>query len=138
MTACSDAAGLRGSARCIHTLCATIAVILGPDRGPALNRSEERIQVSVWWPCRRQPCPDLRIDACAKKCLDSPVIAWCLVEVDLGQPVDLFTTREEAEDVLDAVLRDEPDWQDLVVVEPVELRRVQLGFESPSTSFDVF
>jgi len=39
----------------------------------------------------------------------------------LRETLDLFITREAAEDELEEVLPDEPDWKDVLRVVPIEL-----------------
>lgn len=49
------------------------------------------------------------------------MIFWGLVETELQEAVELFADRADAAAALADVLRDEPEWEGLVVVEPVEL-----------------
>lgn len=49
------------------------------------------------------------------------VILWGLVEVELGEVVELFDSRSRAEKALSVVLQDEPEWSRLLRVEPVDL-----------------
>ena len=39
----------------------------------------------------------------------------------LRETLDLFITREAAEDELEEILPDEPDWKDVLRVVPIEL-----------------
>lgn len=48
------------------------------------------------------------------------MIVWGLVETKLQEAVELFVSRDDAETALEAVLRDEPEWEGLVVLEPIE------------------
>ena len=50
---------------------------------------------------------------------------WCLLHSELGEPIETFLTREEAEHALQEVLDDAPQWTDVMHVEPfsfIELR----------------
>jgi hypothetical protein len=49
------------------------------------------------------------------------VILWGIEEVELGEVVELFSGRGDAEQTLRDVLRDEPTWSRLLRVEPVDL-----------------
>ena len=49
------------------------------------------------------------------------MILWGLIETELEEAVELFVERADAEAALAAVLRDEPGWEGLVVVAPIEL-----------------
>jgi len=49
------------------------------------------------------------------------VIFWGLVETELQEAIDLFVLRSDAEAALASVLADEPDWNGLVRMEPIEL-----------------
>ncbi len=53
------------------------------------------------------------------------MIFWGLIETELQEAVELFAERADAEAALADVLRDEPDWEGLVVVEPVELTGIE-------------
>lgn len=46
---------------------------------------------------------------------------WVLTHREAG-PVHTFMSREEAESVRQAVVADEPEWEDLVRIEPFDLR----------------
>jgi hypothetical protein len=48
------------------------------------------------------------------------MILWGLVDLDLQEAVELFPSRASAEEALADVLRDEPEWADLLAVQPVE------------------
>jgi hypothetical protein len=47
--------------------------------------------------------------------------AWALVQVDDSEAIDVFLSREDAEDALAGCLRDEPEWQWLLRIEEIEL-----------------
>jgi hypothetical protein len=49
------------------------------------------------------------------------VILWGLIELQLCEAIELFPSLAEAQAALADVLRDEPEWVDLLAVEPVEL-----------------
>ena len=44
-----------------------------------------------------------------------------LVDLKLGEAIELYTRREEAEATLAALLRDQPDWEALFRIEEIEL-----------------
>lgn len=44
-----------------------------------------------------------------------------LADAFLGEAVELFVRRDDAERTLTEVLADEPQWQELLWVEPIEL-----------------
>ena len=44
-----------------------------------------------------------------------------LVEVELQEAIELCMSQADAEAAMADVLRDEPAWTDLVIVEPIEL-----------------
>jgi hypothetical protein len=44
-----------------------------------------------------------------------------LVELDVAEAIEIYATREDAEEALAEVLRDEPGWEGLVTVLPVDL-----------------
>jgi hypothetical protein len=46
--------------------------------------------------------------------------AYALVELGDSEAIDLFLREEDAERALQECLRDEPQWADLLSVEPVE------------------
>jgi len=47
--------------------------------------------------------------------------AWALVEMGDRAAIDVFLSRDEAEQALADCLRDEPQWQGLLHVEEIEL-----------------
>jgi hypothetical protein len=49
------------------------------------------------------------------------VQAWALVQAGDTEAIDVFLSREEAEDALANCLRDEPGWRGLLRVEEIEL-----------------
>lgn len=52
---------------------------------------------------------------------------WAVVSHDIEQAIELFPTRLEAEEMLALVLEDEPEWRDIMSIEPLDL-----GEESPN------
>ncbi len=54
---------------------------------------------------------------------------WVLTHREAG-PVQTFMSRDEAESVCQAVIADEPEWEDLVRIEPFDLR-VRLDADEP-------
>jgi hypothetical protein len=52
---------------------------------------------------------------------DRPVRAYALVEVGDREAIDLFLRREDAVAALEGCVRDEPDWEGLLYVVPIEL-----------------
>jgi hypothetical protein len=55
------------------------------------------------------------------------VVVWAVVSAQSEQAIELFPTRDEAEEMLGLVLEDEPDWRDVLRIE-----RLELGRESPN------
>jgi hypothetical protein len=49
------------------------------------------------------------------------VLFWCLASHELNEAIELYATRAEAEQALIEVLVDEPAWNDLLFVAPIEL-----------------
>lgn len=49
------------------------------------------------------------------------VVIWAVVSAEIGQTIEVFPSREEAEKMLALVLADEPDWHDDLSVESLEL-----------------
>ena len=49
------------------------------------------------------------------------VILYAVVSDEIQQVIEFFSTPAEAEAMLERVLRDEPDWNDLLYIEPIEL-----------------
>jgi hypothetical protein len=49
------------------------------------------------------------------------VIFYAVVSDQIEQVIEFFTTPAEAEAMLEEVLRDEPEWCDVLYIEPVEL-----------------
>lgn len=47
--------------------------------------------------------------------------AWALVQCDDPEAIDIYLTREEAEEALADCLADEPEWGDLLWVEEIGL-----------------
>jgi hypothetical protein len=47
--------------------------------------------------------------------------SYAVVSDEIKQVIEFFRTPAEAEAMLEKVLRDEPEWRDLLYVEPVEL-----------------
>lgn len=47
--------------------------------------------------------------------------AWALVEAGDDEAIDVFVSRDRAEDALAACLRDEPEWRHLLRIEEIEL-----------------
>jgi hypothetical protein len=50
------------------------------------------------------------------------VLAYAVASADTEQAVELFLRRENAERMLAEALADEPEWADILSVEPLELR----------------
>lgn len=50
------------------------------------------------------------------------MILWALVEIELQEVIEFFGELESAERALAAVLHDEPQWVDLLVIRPFEVR----------------
>jgi hypothetical protein len=55
------------------------------------------------------------------------MLVWAVVSAKSEQAIELFPTRDEAEEMLALVLEDEPEWQ-----EPLRIERLELGSESPN------
>jgi hypothetical protein len=53
------------------------------------------------------------------------MLVWAVVSAKSEQAIDLFPTRDEAEEMLAQVLEDEPDWEEVLRIE-----RLELGSES--------
>jgi hypothetical protein len=53
------------------------------------------------------------------------MVVWAVVSEETKRAIELFPTRNEAEEMLARVLEDEPDWRDVLRVE-----RLELGSES--------
>lgn len=49
------------------------------------------------------------------------MVIWAVVSAEIGQTIEVFPSREEAEKMLALVLADEPDWHDDLSVESLEL-----------------
>jgi hypothetical protein len=49
------------------------------------------------------------------------VIFYAVVSDEIEQVIEFFNTPTEAEAMLEAVLEDEPNWREILYVEPVEL-----------------
>ena len=49
------------------------------------------------------------------------VIFYAVVSDETEQVIEFFNTPTEAEVMLERVLRDEPDWRDVLYIEPIEL-----------------
>ena len=49
------------------------------------------------------------------------VIFYAVVSDEIEQVIEFFSTPSEAEAMLERVLSDEPDWRELLYVEPIEL-----------------
>jgi hypothetical protein len=49
------------------------------------------------------------------------VQAWALVQAGDHEAIDVFLSRDEAEDALADCLRDEPEWSYVLRVEEIEL-----------------
>jgi hypothetical protein len=49
------------------------------------------------------------------------VLFWGLASVELDEAIELYATRAEAEQALRAVLADEPAWDQLLFIMPIEL-----------------
>jgi hypothetical protein len=47
--------------------------------------------------------------------------AWALVQAGDPEAIDVFLSRDEAEDALADCLRDEPEWRYLLRIEEIEL-----------------
>jgi hypothetical protein len=52
------------------------------------------------------------------------MLVWAVVSAKSEQAIDLFPTRDEAEEMLAQVLEDKPDW------EVLRIERLELGSES--------
>jgi hypothetical protein len=48
------------------------------------------------------------------------MVFYAVVSNEIDQVIEFFRTPAEAEDMLEAVLRDEPDWRDSFSIEPIE------------------
>jgi hypothetical protein len=53
--------------------------------------------------------------------LNTGVLFWGLASVELEEALELYATRAEAEQALRAVLADEPAWEQLLFITPIEL-----------------
>jgi hypothetical protein len=49
------------------------------------------------------------------------MIIWAVVSAQSEQAIELFPTRDKAEEMLALILEDEPDWREVLRVEPLEL-----------------
>jgi hypothetical protein len=49
------------------------------------------------------------------------VIFYAVISDQIDQVIEFFRTPAEAEAMLSTVLEDEPDWKDVLHIEPVEL-----------------
>jgi hypothetical protein len=49
------------------------------------------------------------------------VIFYAVVSAEIEQVIEFYRTPGEAKAMLERVLRDEPDWEELFYIEPVEL-----------------
>jgi hypothetical protein len=49
------------------------------------------------------------------------VLAYAVVSAETEQAVELFVRREDAQRMLAEALADDPEWADVLSVEPVEL-----------------
>jgi hypothetical protein len=49
------------------------------------------------------------------------VVFYAVVSNQIEQVIEFFSTPAEAEAMLEKVLEGEPDWRDLLYVEPIEL-----------------
>jgi hypothetical protein len=49
------------------------------------------------------------------------VIFYAVVSGEIHQVIEFYRTPAEAEAMVELVLKDEPDWEDVLWVEPVEL-----------------
>jgi hypothetical protein len=49
------------------------------------------------------------------------VIFYAVVSDEIEQVIEFFSSPSEAEAMLERVLSDEPDWRDLLYIEPIEL-----------------
>ena len=49
------------------------------------------------------------------------VIFYAVVSGEIHQVIEFYRTPAEAEAMVELVLQDEPDWEDVLWVEPVEL-----------------
>ncbi len=49
------------------------------------------------------------------------MLFWGLASRELNEAIDLYPTRAEAEQALVDVLADEPSWEELLFVTPIEL-----------------
>jgi hypothetical protein len=50
------------------------------------------------------------------------VILYAVVSDEIERVIEFFPTRDEAETLLARVLADEPDWREILHVEPIVLR----------------
>ena len=48
------------------------------------------------------------------------MIFYAVVSDEIEQVIEFFRTPAEAQAMLEAVLKDEPDWRDLFYIEPIE------------------
>jgi hypothetical protein len=55
------------------------------------------------------------------------MLIWAVVSAETEQAIELFPTGDEAEEALALMLKDEPDWRDVLRIE-----RLELGSESPN------
>ena len=49
------------------------------------------------------------------------MIFYAVVSDEIEQVIEFFSTPFEAEAMLEEVLTDEPDWHDVLYIEPIEL-----------------
>jgi hypothetical protein len=57
----------------------------------------------------------------AEPVVDSTQVVWAVVSAEIGQTIEIFPRREQAEEMLARVLADEPDWHDDRSIESLKL-----------------
>jgi hypothetical protein len=62
------------------------------------------------------------------------VVFYAVVSDEIEQVIEFFVDREDAETMLARVLVDEPEWEDTMRIEPVELATGGLNY-SPASAF---
>ena len=60
-------------------------------------------------------------DATTRRKYRRPVIFYAVVSDEIEQVIEFFRTPYEAEAMLERVLGDEPEWQHVLHIEPIEI-----------------
>jgi hypothetical protein len=50
-----------------------------------------------------------------------------LAHLELAEAVEIYSTAEDAEEALEAVLLDEPGWRGFLTIEPIDLGQFSLN-----------